>query len=160
MSNRPPGSSMVAVRRLLLALLTFGIVATTADLLLLEHYEDPWQLVPLALNGLGLASIAWHVAAGGAATVRVLQIVMAGFLAAGLVGVALHYRGNLEFQLDINPDQTSWELFTKVMRAKAPPALAPGVMAQLGLLGLIYTYRHNGETSKGREDTRATGGRS
>jgi hypothetical protein len=26
--------------------------------------------------------------------------------------------------------------------AKAPPALAPAVMAQLGFLGLLYTYRH------------------
>jgi len=28
------------------------------------------------------------------------------------------------------------------MTAKTPPALAPGAMIQLGLLGLVYTYRH------------------
>ncbi len=28
------------------------------------------------------------------------------------------------------------------MAAKTPPALAPGSMAQLGLIGLAYTYRH------------------
>jgi hypothetical protein len=28
------------------------------------------------------------------------------------------------------------------MKAKAPPALAPASMIQLGLLGLLYTYRH------------------
>jgi hypothetical protein len=33
-------------------------------------------------------------------------------------------------------------LFVKVVTAKAPPALAPGVMVQLGLLGLVYTYKH------------------
>jgi hypothetical protein len=27
-----------------------------------------------------------------------------------------------------------------VMRAKAPPLLAPGMMLQMGLLGLIYVY--------------------
>jgi hypothetical protein len=42
----------------------------------------------------------------------------------------------------MDPTQSSWTLFTKVMTAHAPPALAPGVMAQLGLLGLIYTYQH------------------
>ena len=28
------------------------------------------------------------------------------------------------------------------MTAKAPPALAPAGMIQMGLLGLLYTYRH------------------
>jgi hypothetical protein len=28
------------------------------------------------------------------------------------------------------------------MTAKAPPALAPAGLIQLGLLGLLYTYRH------------------
>ena len=30
----------------------------------------------------------------------------------------------------------------KVLEAKVPPALAPGVMIQLGLIGLAYTYRY------------------
>ena len=33
-----------------------------------------------------------------------------------------------------------WELLEKVMRAKAPPLLAPGMMMQLGLLGLAYVF--------------------
>jgi hypothetical protein len=61
---------------------------------------------------------------------------------AGGVGILLHYQGNAEFQLDVNPDLAGWALFAKVLHSKAPPALAPGVMAQLGLLGLIYTFRH------------------
>jgi hypothetical protein len=56
--------------------------------------------------------------------------------------VFLHYQGNVEFQMEIDPTQHGSELFWKVMRAKAPPALAPGLMAQLGLLGLIYAFRH------------------
>ena len=28
------------------------------------------------------------------------------------------------------------------MRAKVPPVLAPGVMVQLGFVGLLYAYRH------------------
>ncbi len=67
---------------------------------------------------------------------------MAMFVVAAVLGITFHYQGNLEFQLEINPEQSSWDLFNKVIRAKAPPALAPGAMAQLGLLGLIYTYRH------------------
>ena len=58
------------------------------------------------------------------------------------LGIVLHYRGNLEFQLEIDATQSSWDLFRKVIHAKAPPALAPGAMTQLGLLGLVYTFRH------------------
>jgi len=134
--------TLISIRRLLLALLVLGVTATTVDLLLLAHYEEVKQLIPLGLNGLALATILWHVTAGGAASIRVLQVVMLLFVVAGLVGTVLHYQGNLEFQMEINADQPAWDLFRKVMTAKAPPALAPGAMTQLGFLGLIYSYRH------------------
>jgi hypothetical protein len=30
----------------------------------------------------------------------------------------------------------------KAIHSKAPPALAPAAMIQMGLLGLLYTYKH------------------
>jgi hypothetical protein len=33
-------------------------------------------------------------------------------------------------------------LYQKAILAKSPPALAPGAMIQLGLIGLAYTFRH------------------
>jgi hypothetical protein len=98
--------------------------------------------VPLILIGTALVVIVWHVFDRGAVSVRVLQGVLVFILIAGGIGVALHYRGNMEFQLDVNPDLSGWALFAKVLHAKVPPALAPGAMAQLALLGLIYTFRH------------------
>jgi len=145
------------IRRLLLLLLSFGIVATTTDLMLLNHHEDVWQYAPLVLNGLALATIIWHVLTGSAASVRTLQVLMLFFVLAAVFGVVFHYQGNLEFQLEINPEQPAWDLFKKVMQAKAPPALAPGVMAQLGFLGLIYTYRHPAITSASAQETHPTG---
>ncbi len=130
------------LRRLLLALLALGVTMTFIDLLLLAHYEDTKQLIPLGLNALALATIAWHVASSSPTSIRLLQVVMLLFVVAGLTGIVLHYQGNLEFQTEINPDQPAWDLFRKVMTAKAPPALAPGAMAQLGFLGLVYSYRH------------------
>jgi hypothetical protein len=144
-------STLPALRRLLLILLTFGILATTTDLLLIDHHEDAFQYAPLVVNGLALATILWHVLGGGAASVRALRVVMLLFLVAAVLGVTFHYQGNLEFQLEINPERSSWELFKKVIQAKAPPALAPGIMAQLGLLGLIYTYRHPALSSSAPE---------
>lgn len=130
------------LRRLLLALLAFGLAGTGTELLLLGHYEDAWQLVPLGLVATALVAIGAHAMSGGARSVQALRLVMAMLIVAAAAGVVLHYRGNLEFQLDMDPTATRWELFKKVVRAKAPPALAPGALAQMGLLGLIYTYRH------------------
>jgi hypothetical protein len=138
----PDTGVLQRVRRFVLAVLAIGLIGTAADLLLLAHYESFLQLVPLALVALALALIVWHLAAGGAASVRALQATMLLFLFAGVIGMVLHYRGNLEFQLEIDATQSAWDLFRKVVRAKAPPALAPASMAQLGLLGLVYCYRH------------------
>jgi hypothetical protein len=66
---------------------------------------------------------------------------VAAIVSAG-IGFVLHYRANAEFQLDIDPSARGPALWMKVLRAKAPPALAPGVLAHLGLLGLAYTDRH------------------
>ena len=67
---------------------------------------------------------------------------MMAVLAAGAVGVFLHSRANLEFQVEMSPGIGGIDLFLKTIRAKVPPPLAPGAMAQVGLLGLLYTYRH------------------
>ena len=109
---------------------------------MLEHYETALQAVPLASIALALAVLIWHGIKGDALSIRALQATMVLFLAAGIAGAGLHFRGGAEFQLEIDPSQSRWEIIKKVMRAKAPPVLAPGVMVQLGLVGLAYAYRH------------------
>jgi hypothetical protein len=148
--------ALAVVRRFLMAILVLGMLGTTTELLLLAHYEDPKQLIPLALLGTALFVLAWHAVAGRAASVRALQLMMLAFVGAGLLGVVLHYRGAMEFALETDPSLRGGKLFWKVMQAKAPPALAPGVMVQLGLVGLAFAYRHpalcssdGGTSSKG-----------
>jgi hypothetical protein len=131
-----------AMRRLLLMLVTVGMVGTAADLVLLEHYEDAWQLPPLALIGFALIVVAWLLVSNRPFVVIVLRTLMIGLIAAGCFGIVLHFRGNREFQREIDPTIEGWALIQAVMTAKAPPALAPATMIQLGLLGLLYTYRH------------------
>jgi hypothetical protein len=122
--------------------LSFWLRRTDVELVLLEHYEDAFQLVPLFCLAAGALAIAAHVVIGGAGTVWLVRATMGILIPVGVVGMILHYRGNLEFQLEMDATQSGWQLFFKAMHAKTPPALAPGVMAQLGLLGLLYTYRH------------------
>jgi uncharacterized membrane protein len=71
-----------------------------------------------------------------------LQITMVLFIAAGLLGVVLHYQANVEFQREVDPSIAGWALLSKAMTAKTPPALAPGSMVQLGLIGLAYSFRY------------------
>ena len=131
-----------SLRRWLLVLLAIGLIGTAVDLVLLDHYEDAWQMPPLVLTVGSLAIVLWVGLRGGAAAITTLRIAMVLCVASGLLGLALHYNGNREFQHEIDPSLAGWDLFRKVVTAKAPPALAPAVMAQLGFLGLLYTYRH------------------
>jgi hypothetical protein len=130
------------LRRLLLALLAFGLVGIGTELVMLEHYEDIWMLLPLGAIALSLAAVGAHVVLGSARTVLALRVVMAALVALGGLGMGLHYQGSLEFQLEMDPTLSGFALFWKILHMKAPPTLAPGAMAQLGLLGLIATYRH------------------
>ena len=128
------------LRPLLLALIAIGAAGLEVELILLEHYESAWQFTPLVLLGVVLvgAGVVWR--RPSPSTVRFFQAVMLLCVAAGVVGVFLHYRGNVEFELEREPLH-GLRLFWEAIRG-ATPALAPGAMAQLGLLGLVYSYRH------------------
>jgi len=128
------------LRRWILGVMVLGLLGTITELVLLEHYEQPLQFVPLVLIAAAIAVLAFEVRRRDAASRRALQIVMGLFVLAGFVGFVAHFLGSAEFQLDLNPDMSTWELVEKVLRAKAPPLLAPGMMLQLGLLGLAYVF--------------------
>lgn len=131
-------------RRWLLAILGLGLFGTAVDLALLAHYEDAWQFVPFAVIALSLASVVLVVRSGTAWAVRGMQVVMVLVMVCGAVGIVLHYRGNMEFQLESDPSRRGFDLFITVIRAKAPPSLAPANLALLGLIGLTSTLRTNG----------------
>lgn len=138
----PVADFEIQLRRLLLALLTFGLTATVVDLFGLHHYEEPWQIVPIAFMIFSLLVIVWHAMSGSSASLTLLRILMVLMILIGATGVILHMQGSMAFQLEANPELSGWPLLKKLLAAKAPPALAPGIMVQLGLLGSIYGYRH------------------
>jgi hypothetical protein len=119
-----------------------GIVGTETELLLIGHYEDVTQRIPLGLLFLAFTALCWHLAKPGPASVRALQMTMVLFIVGGAIGMLFHYQGAKEFQLEVNPSLRGVTLFWKVMRAKSPPALAPGALIGLGVLGLTYAFRH------------------
>jgi hypothetical protein len=135
-------STLSALRRVLLGILLLGMVGTTTELLLLKHDEDATQLIPLILLGAGFAAVAWYLLRRTRLSLTALQIVMVCFIASGLLGMMFHYQANVAFQLEMDPQLAGSKLLWQTLQAKTPPALAPAVMAQLGLIGLAYAFRH------------------
>jgi hypothetical protein len=133
-------SVLERLRLWVLGVLVLGLIGTVTELFLLEHDEQALQFVPLVLIGLGVVVLVWHYAARNRASLRALQIVMALFVLSGFAGMIAHFHGSMEYQLELDPDMSTWDLLEKILHAKAPPLLAPGMMIQMGLLGLAYAF--------------------
>ena len=136
--DRPGGPAPPALRRWLFWILVLGLAGTEVELLLLAHYEDAWQWTPLVLIALTAGVVLWHRNSDTKAGLRALKALMILSVVAGGLGVCLHFRGATQFQREINPAEPFWNIAAKVLRSKAPPVLAPGIMIQLGLIGLVY----------------------
>ncbi|HSA56224.1 MAG TPA: hypothetical protein VLE53_10985 [Gemmatimonadaceae bacterium] len=129
------------VRAVLLAALVLGLIGTLTELFLLEHTEDVWQWAPIVLMAVTLLVLAWFGLSRAPASLRTVQWLMGLFLISGLLGVWLHYKGNVEFELEMYPDLSGLTLFRDAMMG-ATPSLAPGTMIQLGMIGLAWAFRH------------------
>jgi hypothetical protein len=135
------GRGAVSVlHRILLLLVALGAVGTAADLVLLEHYADGWQLAPFALLGLALGAVAWLAIAPSAMAVRLLRIAMVLMMSGGVAGLWLHYAANIEFERELAPERAGLALIWSAVRGAAPPTLAPANLVHLGLLGLAATF--------------------
>ena len=131
-----------AARRILLTILLLGMAGVSLELWLMAHTEDVYQLIPLWLAAAGSVTSVLVAMRPSVASVRLFQAVMALFLVSGVIGMVLHFQVNIEFQKEMDAALSGLALFQKAILAKSPPALAPGTMIQLGLIGLAYTFRH------------------
>jgi hypothetical protein len=133
--------TLAAIRRLLLGALAIGVFGTSSELILLRHIDKPAQWIPLVFLGAVVPVLIWHAVTPGAASVRALQGLMLAFITLGVIGVGLHYDGNVEFERELHPDERGWTFIRKTV-AGATPVLAPGSMVLLGLVGLAHAYHH------------------
>lgn len=133
--------AITLLRRGMLALLLFGAAGLIGELVLLEHYEDPQQFVPFALLSATLVVGGWHAWDGGRTSLQVLRAVMGLLILAAPVGIYFHLTGNYTTEHDFDPSLLGLDLWLTVIRGEAP-SLAPGTLAQFGLLGLLYSWRH------------------
>lgn len=133
--------ALAILRALLLAVLALALLGTGAELLLIGHTEEIWQLLPLIAIGLGLPAIGLLALRPARPVVQLFRVLMGLFMVMGVLGLVLHYKGNAEFELEMRPSMAGFELVWNSLTG-ATPALAPGSMIQLGLLGLLCTLRH------------------
>lgn len=131
-----------AIRRLLLLLVVVVLLGTGADLVLLAHYEDGWQSLPLVVIAASVPAVAGAAIDGRAVAVRILQAAMLLLAVTGLVGLWLHHAGGRAFHLEMDSSIGGVPLWLATLRAHSPPALAPASLVHAALLGLLATYRH------------------
>ena len=133
----------VGWRTLILGVVALGASGLVIELLLLEHWNATPQLIPLTTLALVLIATGVVAVRAERRTLGAFRAVMVWALVAGLLGIGLHLRDNVAFEREIAPDasvvSTLWHAFRG-----ATPLLAPGSLAQLGLIGLVFAYGHPG----------------
>jgi|SRR5688572_30308659 len=136
--------------KLLLAIFFVGLLGSTTELFFLEHYEDVKQFIPFVVAGLGFAVGGWYAARPGPSSLRAFRGVLGLMAFSAVVGVFLHYRGNVEFEQERDATRSGFPLMWESLRG-ATPALAPGTMLLLALIGYAATISRTGTGPMGRE---------
>ena len=106
-SRRDSGAIL---RRGLLLIFVLGTVGLGTELLLLDHFEEWRQQVPLVLLALGLVLVAIRPFYRGAIILRLFRLTMLAFVLGGMVGLWFHLSANMEFELEMYPTLSGLEL--------------------------------------------------
>ena len=98
---------------------------------LADHaHENPVLWIPLVVLAIAilasLALLATNFRPANAAT-QLFRAVMLLLMLSGAMGSVLHYRANMEFKRDMDPSLAGFALFSSVVQAQSPPALAPAI---------------------------------
>ena len=103
----------VSLRRCVLLIFVIGTVGLGTELLLLDHFEEWRQQVPLVLLALGLILLAVRLLYRGAIILRLFRWTMLAFVLGGMVGLWFHLSSNMEFELEMHPTLSGSELLFK-----------------------------------------------
>lgn len=118
--------------RLSLIFLIF-VIGMLADLLLIEHFESGWQIVPVVFLILSTVSFLFLKAV---AVVRAFfRVWMYLGMASGVLGLFFHVKSNWEFATELYADLKGWKLLTEVATG-AIPVISPGFLIPIALFGL------------------------
>jgi hypothetical protein len=133
------------LRRAALGTCAIAVVGTTAELLLTGHYKELAQWPPLILLGLTALGLVTLTIKPTPTTLSLFRYLMLVVLLSSLAGVFFHLKGNIEFKLETKPGLSGLALYWQALKGGLP-VLAPGIMVQIGLLGLMLTFHHPDDT--------------
>jgi hypothetical protein len=129
------------LRLFLLGLSAVLCLGAIVELWLAEHTQQPIQLLPFALCGLGLAAVIAVLLRPARSTIWALRFVMGIAAVGSLIGAYAHIASNLEVVREVNPDLALVDGLWQAARGAAP-LLAPGVLAIAALVAMAATYYH------------------
>ena len=130
----------MSLRQFLAVIFLLGSTGLGAELIFIGHVQDVLQQVPLGLIAVGAATLIWDAARPNSWSLKLFRVAAVLLVAGGFAGVVLHYQSNVEFEREMYPDLEGFQLVREALSG-AIPALAPGALVQLGLVGLAYTYK-------------------
>ena len=132
----------VNVYRLAMTIFLLFHIGLIVELLLIGHYESFWQYFPLITLVLSLLSQLFK-----AMSLQIVKIFFLLTIFAGVLGVILHLKNNWEFELEMYPGMDWTDLLFNSFSG-ALPALAPGTLIPIGMMGFLLLQLKSKNESK------------
>jgi uncharacterized membrane protein len=140
MFNDAPSTTpgLLKINRLLILTLVFMAIGTLVELILIDHYEDTWQLIPIILIAVSILLFIILKWRSSKSAINIFRSLMLLCMVSGLLGTWLHLNANMEFEAELHSSASNWSVFTNSLSG-ALPTLAPGSMIVFGLIGYSQT---------------------
>ena len=137
MQSKKVNSETYRLRKVLVLALLFMMIGSLLELYLLDHYEDSWQLIPILSVGTTLVTLLILFFKKTTKVVNLFKAVLILTALSGVYGVYLHLQSNFEFEQDMKPTASFWQLITDSLSG-ALPTLAPMSLVVLACIGYSY----------------------
>jgi hypothetical protein len=134
--------SLARIRQFLLIISAGVFIMTVTELFFLSHWTETIQLLPFLLSGWGLIVLSMAYFRPNTMTINILRWSMIVIGLCSLIGIYEHMANNLGFQIEIQPNATSWELIMATFEG-ANPVLAPGILTLGAAIGWTAAYQHS-----------------
>lgn len=132
------------LRHFALVLAAIGVVGTLLELTLIKHFASKDQVIPYVLLGLSAVGVIAVALRPTAFVLRAFQVVMVVTVLGSGIGMLEHLKANARNAGALGSGERIPTTPSAILAGidGFAPLLAPGVLAQVGLLGLAFTYRH------------------
>jgi hypothetical protein len=131
---------LARLRQFLLVIATVVFLTTVAELYFVGHWTVPIQFLPFFLCAWGLLALGLAYFHPGPATIQLLRWSMVFIGLCSSIGLYEHMANNLAFQMEIQPNSSTWELLIATLEGGIP-VMAPGILALGAAIGWTAAYQ-------------------